>query len=646
MTDNATIQLRADDAQLQQVLSRSQNKISSWASVAGGALAGLGVGLLVGKIVEYGKYAVKTAEEIEVSFKEIEQTLKNTGNAAGYTKAGIEEIGAEVQRLTQYDDDATRATANLFAKMGNIKGDIFKQAIFSAADLAASMKTSMPQAASTLARALADPERGMLMLRRSGVILTKQQEDMAKQFAETGQIAKAQEIILKAVNEKVGGQAAAQVDTFAGKWAQFSNRMGDVAEAIGFALFPAIEAVMPLIERTIKLIEILIVPLTKLIGWVFAGASAFMDWLIPLDDIQAAVESVTEYVTSLASVVMDWLEPAIRFVTLALQDITAALLETASSILNSMKPSVDGIIEALSEWAEWIWSYLKPAILWVAEGTLMAFTFAQTVIQNFSDTAIVVLETFALAFVIAFERIKYFLLEVIPAVLKWFGENWRNIFTDAWEFLKTILSNMWTNLKNFWDGIVGLFKGEGFDFKMTSLLEGFEATTKELPKIAERVKSELEKSLEGDIAKRGGTIADKYRENLEKNRKIISDLAKDAQKPREPGDRSQPKETKPLGTGLETPPPEQAADAGKGKGDKQGTIEDLLSMNKRITEAAAGKSEQDKLLEAQTKNAEDTIAAQDRTTEAVMDNTDALNRVADNTGKIAEQVPLAGVLSD
>ena len=98
------------------------------------------------------------------------------------------------------------------------------------------------------------------------------------------------------------------------------------------------------------------------------------------------------------------------------------------------------------------------------------------------------------------EDIKYFFGSTIPDLLGWFGRNWQQIFTDLWNGTKTIISNMSDNLINFFKEVWSWLKGEGFNFEWTGLLDGFESTLEEMPKIVQRHMSDTEKELKKQIA--------------------------------------------------------------------------------------------------------------------------------------------------
>jgi len=118
------------------------------------------------------------------------------------------------------------------------------------------------------------------------------------------------------------------------------------------------------------------------------------------------------------------------------------------------------------------------------------------------------------------EDIKHFFGSTIPELLLWFGRNWRQIFTDIWNSTNTIVMNMGYNLRNFFVSVWHWLKGEGFDYTWTGLLEGFESTLEELPKIVKREMTATERALREEI--------DELKEELAAN--IVAKLEGDTMK--------------------------------------------------------------------------------------------------------------------
>ena len=162
-----------------------------------------------------------------------------------------------------------------------------------------------------------------------------------------------------------------------------------------------------------------------------------------------------------------------------------------AALVSAGKTTVDvfmGAWDVLST----VWSAMQTAVNATVKGLSFAFV-------NWSTIAQTALLSVSLAVVRFANQTVHFFSEVLPTWLVWFANNWRDVFTDIANLTKTIAGNIWENLKSLWDGIVGLFKGEGFSFEWTPLTEGFESAIKELPKIAEREMGPLEKSLSDEI---------------------------------------------------------------------------------------------------------------------------------------------------
>lgn len=173
------------------------------------------------------------------------------------------------------------------------------------------------------------------------------------------------------------------------------------------------------------------------------------------------------------------------------------------------------VFATLATWGQWLQKQLTLAFNVIAYGidnfgTVLKFVFvgAGYQITKFANEAI------------------YFFTDAIPGVLTWFGNNWRDIFTTIWNFTKSVFINLGKNIGDFAAALWSFLKGDGFDFKFTGLLEGFENTVKELPKIAERRIGPLEQVLGDESARLGqklGTGLADYLTEQERKSKGIAD---------------------------------------------------------------------------------------------------------------------------
>ena len=202
--------------------------------------------------------------------------------------------------------------------------------------------------------------------------------------------------------------------------------------------------------------------------------------------------------------------------------------------------------------------------------------------------------------------VKHYLTAVIPQYLTWLAENWVNVLENLSGATDTIVSNMWDNLINFMTSIASRLQGGKDQFVWKGLLEGFESTLTELPKIAKREAGGVESIMQTMVDNlktkltglqistflKGKSFSDKFkdmflnREPLPKDPKpdpntkppvIEGEKQKPPKAPKEPKKPKEPKEPK-----QPKEPKEPKPDTEKSTG-----TDDLISLNQRIMDAAA-----------------------------------------------------------
>jgi hypothetical protein len=93
------------------------------------------------------------------------------------------------------------------------------------------------------------------------------------------------------------------------------------------------------------------------------------------------------------------------------------------------------------------------------------------------------------------------------------------VFSAIANFTETVFSNMFGNVKEFFQAVASWLKGDGFDWEWTSLTKGLEITLKELPNIVGRELTATEAALQASVAKQGlelgMTFAERYKFALE-----------------------------------------------------------------------------------------------------------------------------------
>ena len=176
---------------------------------------------------------------------------------------------------------------------------------------------------------------------------------------------------------------------------------------------------------------------------------------------------------------------------------------------NGVNSTTAGVMASINDVIGGGLSWLQDA--WI--GALSTISFAVENWRTVLDTAV----TSAQLSVVRFSNQAVHLFsEVIPKWLSWFAENWWDVFTDVVSMTETVSKNIFKNLTNLWDAIVGYFNGDGFKFEWTGLTEGFTSAIKSLPQIAEREMGPLERSLQERLNGIADELVTKYEGHHEK----------------------------------------------------------------------------------------------------------------------------------
>lgn len=175
------------------------------------------------KLLAYSKNAVKAFAADEAAAKALELQLKNTGFA--FASPSVEYYISNLQKATGVLDDQLRPA---FQQLLTVTGSITKSqnALNTALDVSAATGKSVTEVAAALSRGYAGNTTGLSRL-GAGI---------SKATLKTGDMDK----ILGELNQKFSGQAAARLDTYAGKMDLLKVASADASEIIGKGLLDAL----------------------------------------------------------------------------------------------------------------------------------------------------------------------------------------------------------------------------------------------------------------------------------------------------------------------------------------------------------------------------------------------------------------------
>ena len=174
-------------------------------------------------LLNYSKKAINAFAADEKAAKALEQQLKNTGYA--FSAPGVEMYIANLQRVTGVLDDELRPA---FQSLLTVTGSITRsqEALNTALNISAATGKSVAEVSAAIAKGYAGQTTALSRLGAGLSKATLKTGDMSKIMAE--------------LDKKFAGQAAARLDTYAGKMDQLKVASANAAETIGKSLLDAL----------------------------------------------------------------------------------------------------------------------------------------------------------------------------------------------------------------------------------------------------------------------------------------------------------------------------------------------------------------------------------------------------------------------
>lgn len=197
---------------------------------AGKSLLGF---LSAGAVVAGVRSIIKATAEEQAAVAQLESALKTAGAQVGITSGQLTAFAAELQKTTTFADDAIIGVESILLSFRGLSGGVIQDATRNVLDLSTRMGVDLNSAAKLVGRALADPEKGLAALSRAGVTFSESQRTIIKGLVDTGDRVQAQALILRELESRYGGAAAAARNTLGGALSGLKNAFGDLLEARG-----------------------------------------------------------------------------------------------------------------------------------------------------------------------------------------------------------------------------------------------------------------------------------------------------------------------------------------------------------------------------------------------------------------------------
>jgi hypothetical protein len=211
-------------------------------------LGGLGIGGLMGGGM-FAKESIDAFDKYEEGIAKLNAVLTSTRHQAGLTIDELKDSAKELSGQTLFTKASIMDAQSMLLTFTSIRGEIFEKTMPAVTNFATRFKMELPEAANMLGKALNDPLKGMTRLQRQGVVFSEQQKETIKHFMATGQVAKAQQVILTELSTEFGGLAHAMTLTDAGKIKMAKKSLDDMKITIGEMLSKGLAGISPLLSK-------------------------------------------------------------------------------------------------------------------------------------------------------------------------------------------------------------------------------------------------------------------------------------------------------------------------------------------------------------------------------------------------------------
>jgi hypothetical protein len=229
-------------------VNKELDKMGKDADVASGKISGLDkaskvatAGLLAmgAAFVGFAAFGIKEANEAEQALNKLGVTLSNFGMNTPKVRKEIEDLTGSYVDLGFGGEEAAAGFDVLFRSTGDLEKS--QSLLATSADLARIKNISLADASSIVAKANQGSAKAF--------------KEMGIELDTTLPRAEMLDKAMGELNQKIGGQAIAYTETFAGQLAVTKEKFADVAETLGTTLLPYIKRFLDLITQTVEWIK-------------------------------------------------------------------------------------------------------------------------------------------------------------------------------------------------------------------------------------------------------------------------------------------------------------------------------------------------------------------------------------------------------
>jgi len=321
-----------------------------------GKKAAIGIGVGVGAAAVLGTKLIGAGEAASTSNARIETIAESMGlftkeitgldDGAKQVTDRLVDLANATARQTGVDQNSIKATqAKLltFAELGQTAdeaGAQFDRATMAALDLAAAGFGTAEGNAVQLGKALNDPIKGLASLSKSGVTFTDDQKDLIAALVEGGDVMTAQTMVLEAIEQQVGGTAAATADASDRMRVGFSQLMENVGQKL-----------LPIFERFVGFMVDRVLPAVDKVIAVFGESGVSGVFALFRKTVHTEGPKILDGITGFLGRAFNWVrETGLPLLWDSLQRLGRALVDWIGPRIMPMLKALGGFILAAGKW--------------------------------------------------------------------------------------------------------------------------------------------------------------------------------------------------------------------------------------------------------------------------------------------------------
>lgn len=329
-------------------LDTNRGKWDSWKT--GAAVAGAVVGAALFK---FGKDSVAAYTESEQASVRFSDAFERFPALADVSQASLEAYNAELAKKTRFDDDATASGQATLAQFG-LTGSQIRDLTPLLQDYAAKTGKDLPTAAQDLGKAMLGQGKAL--------------KAIGLDFTDAGSLGGNFEQVMAGLRTQVGGFAESEGTSAAGKSEILKNRFGELQEAAGAKLTPALITLADVGLRVVGWIEENQTTAIALVG-VLGGFAAIVWGVNAATSAWAAIQAVSTGATAVATGAQ-WLWNAaltanpIGLVVVAIAALVAGIIWFATQTETGRRvtqAAMGGVRDAFG----WVWDKASALFGWV-----------------------------------------------------------------------------------------------------------------------------------------------------------------------------------------------------------------------------------------------------------------------------------------